>query len=282
MQKRKITITQAFALLSALGAPVAEIVPDDKGGDAEYSQDEAISAIDESRTPILEPKIRESLTDQIQTAVSGKSAGVVRTILARLTGVGRADLEGLSQEEAIQKALEHHTSNSSKSTEDLRKQITDLSAAHTKALEDKDADWGKKVKEATDKYTERDIDAALMGVVNKIPRTGGDAAAQARQLKAVLRDKYHIHYDEARNEVQLRKKDSPESPALNDAGTLPLSIADSATAFLKDMGVAASDTRSKNPFDTIKEGENVTKLTGAEDGSVEAQAENVMALFEQG
>ena len=254
MLKHKISIAAALALLAALGAPVADIVADEKDADQDYSQDEALKAVDESRTAIIEPKLTEALTEKISVAVAGKSAGTVRTILARLTGIKRAEFEGLnSEEEMIQKALEHYSANSSKSTEELRKQLTDVSAAHTKALEDKEQEWGKKVKDAQDKYIERDIDAALAEEVKKIPRSGGDPSRQAQLLKTALREKYHLHYDEEKKAVQLRRKDNPDVPALNEAGTLPIGVSDSAKTFLTDMGLVVKDTRHEDPNETLKE-----------------------------
>ncbi len=251
MSKLKITTVQALALLSAAGAPPVEIVADEKDASTEFSADAALASIDEARTAVIRPKIEGEIRTEVSKAAAGKSAGTIRSIVKRKFGLKEADLEGLNEEQMIEKGLTTRDEKLSKDTEELRKEITDLTEKHAGELSKKEDEWKGKVKDAEDRYTERDIDEYLAAQVKGVPRTGGNELAQARQLKAHLRDTYNIVWNAEKKAVELREKANPEKLAMNAVGNQLLALGDVTRTFLTDLGVAATDQRHVNPKDAM-------------------------------
>lgn len=280
---QKITSAQALELLKAAGAPVAEIVASDADATADFNTDTALAAIDASRTAIIKAQIEPTMRTEITSAVAGKSAGALRSVIARKTGIKRSDLEGLNEEEMIEKALGYYTTTFGKDTEDLRNQMTALTAEHAKTLAAKEEDWGKKLKAAEDKFTERDIDDLLTAIVKTIPRTGGNETLQAQQLKQYIRNQYTLHYDGDKRSVGLREKSNPEAPVFNDTKTKEKGVDELARKFFEDLGILATDTRHVDPNKRVP-GSQQTNFsdynTSPAKDPVQQQADNLAKLIQ--
>jgi hypothetical protein len=179
--------------------------------------------------------------------------GTVRSAVARAFGIQAKDL-GDDQAEAegvIKKALELHNAKFSADTEDLRKQITELSSKHTQTLTEKEKEWQDKLTAAEQRYIDRDIMTAAASILKTIPRTGGDENVQARELVRSLREKYHLHWDDKEKDplkaLSLRKLDNKEAPALDATGTTVLSVANEAKSWAELMGLSSKDMRHTKP-----------------------------------
>lgn len=251
MARIKLSGAQALELIKQLGVD-AELVADDLA-DKTLKFDDAIAAVDESRSAILRPDIEAALRTELTATLAGKHGGALRAHLRRLSGgvLKSGDLEPLKDEEAIQKFMETIMGQKDQSLDDIRNQmktqLEEWEAEKTGIISTKD----KELAELKNKYTEKDIDSILEEAWSKVPRTGGNVKTQVQGAKAYLRAKYKDHYDEAKRAIELRDMSNPEKPALN--GNIAVQLGDVLIEYAKDFGVLKTDFRDDDPNKHIDE-----------------------------
>lgn len=277
MSQIKLTVAQATALLKAAGAPVVEIVTDEAQATPDFKESAVLAEIDKARMPIIRQQIEQSVKDEVSSSVKGATAGMFKSALVRAfkaTGISRNELDKYDDEDKmLEDLLGKYNAKFSQDTEQLRGEIKALTEKQSAVIAEKEKEWQEKVKEAQQKYIERDIDEALSAIVKEIPRTGGNEMVQARQLKQFLRDQFHIHYDEQKRGIELRDKEKNESLAMNDTKTDWLKVQDVAKSFLSDLGVVATDNRHASAQDAMKKAASGTppQTQPAGDGMVTAK-----------
>jgi hypothetical protein len=251
MARIKLSAAQALQLIKQLGVD-AELVADDQAiKDLKF--DDAIAAVDESRSKILRPDIEAELRNELTTQIAGKFGGDLRAHLRRLSNgqLKTSDLKDLKDEEAIQKFLDVMVGQKDQSLEDIRNQqkaaLSEWETEKQRIISEKDAEYNK----LKTQYTERDIDGLLETALTEVPRTGGNIKAQAQLAKAYLRGKYKDHYDESKKAIELRDLSNPEKIALN--GNVAVQLKDVLTEFAKETGILKTDMRNEDPKRVITE-----------------------------
>lgn len=260
MAKFKMTAKQVHELIKQLGVDV-EIVADDQA-DAAFKLEDAITDVDNSRTPILKPTLEAAIKADLTKQLAGKHGGDLRAHLRRLSNnvLKTSDLEGLKDEEALQKFLDTVLGQKDSSLDDIRRQMTEKLA---EAEQEKARLLGDKDKEIANlrfEYNEREIDALLEAALSEVPRTGGDIKTQAGLAKTFLRTKFKDHFDETKRTIELRDLANPERPAL--AGNVQVQLKDVMTDFAKGMGILKTDNRTENPNEHM----NMSKQTHSAPG----------------
>lgn len=249
MAKFKMTAKQVHELIKQLGVDV-EIVADDQA-DAAFKYEDAITDVDNSRSPIIKPTLEAAIKADLTKQLAGKHGGDLRAHLRRLSNnvLKTSDLEGLKDEEALQKFLDTMLGQKDSSLEDIRNQMkTKLQEAEDE-MNRRVAEKDQALTALRTQYNERDIDALLETALTEVPRTGGNVKTQASLAKAYLRSKFKDHYDEANRTLELRDLANPERPALK--GNIAVQLKDVMTEFAKESGILKTDNRTENPNDHV-------------------------------
>lgn len=263
----KLTQEQALSLLKAAGVVDVEIVAEATG----FNLDETLKLIDTAREPIIRPRIEDSIRDTVSKAATGRLAGTFKSALARAFGATRDELDqydsGKENDMIAALMAKWQAANPSKDADvqSLRQQIQDLGATHATKLAEQKATFDAELAAANAKFVGRDINDALAACIKAIPRTGGDEGMQAQMLRTHLDSKYHIEYNPDTKKIELREKDKPERPVMNDTGTQILGIDQAAKTFLEGLGVAAKNMGGVNPRGVLSGGadQHANNGTGA-------------------
>lgn len=258
----KFTQKQLIEFAQKAGVPVVEVVADDyftrtgRTPEADdYNLDGALQEVHKAITPILQPTIEAALMNSVDSKVKGKYTGEMYTLLAKESGLTRAELAALPVNEAAKMAFTHITSKLGGDTTALQQEIKDLMKKQTDAIAAIEVDRDNKVNEANQKYINRDIKAFLAdNIVGKAPLLEtADKGYYSELLMNQLQNKYHLSYDEVKKAVSPFKKDNHAVPALNEAGTSVIDFMKEFEAIAKPAGVWKTDQRSVNPADKMRQ-----------------------------
>lgn len=246
----KITKAQLDELIKSL-IPNAELVDDGDGADL----NEVIMAINESRKPIL----RTVLKDELHKEVKGKLSGSLQRELIRAYGVTEADIEGLSNEEAIKKATAIFLEkNSTQQPKDVEETLNALKSAKEAELlserqkwEQELNDYKSKLNEATRRYEMRDIKSALRKLAKDNSfDTSIDMDEAIDYIYNKLSTSSDLKYDETAKELKVFKKGS-DVPQLNEAGSSLFDLNEAIKSIAKPLNWIKEDTSSVAPSDVM-------------------------------
>jgi len=254
----KFTQVQLIEFAKKAGVPVVEVVADEK--DADYNEDTALQDVHKAITPIIKPKIEAEMTSDLETKLKGKHSGEMYSLLARESGLTRAELDKLSIGDAAKLAFTHIATKTGGDTAALQLEIKELVSKHAKALDDARVAAEGQVNEANQKYIRRDINSALAeSVIAKAPLLEtADKKFYTDMLQKHLEDKYHMTYDEAKKAVNLFKKDNHAVPALNEAGTATIDMLKEFESIAKPAGVWKTDNRQASAAEKMKQAQTQT------------------------
>jgi hypothetical protein len=258
MEQTNLSTQQATELLQELGVQ-AVVVSDETQAVQDFNVEDLLTEVDAAREPIIKAKIGADLEKETRSKLGGVLNGAMRSAGLQIlkergvTGVSNKDLDGLSDKALLAFMVEKLDIHGSKGTEDLRKQIEEMSEAHesekAKLLADKEAE----VAAANEKYVQRDIDVDMLRTVNGIPRIGGDVSEQAGALKTYLQNHYALVYNPETGKTELRDKNNPEAVALNQAKSKQITVEEAAKGFFGTIGVLKTDNRHENPKQAMEE-----------------------------
>lgn len=247
MAKLKLSAKQAERLINQLGADVELVADDQATADKDLKFDEAISAVDASRGAIIKPNIEADLRESLTSSIAGKFGGDLRAKVRRLSNnqLKTSDLEGLKDDEVLQKLIDSVVGQKDQNLEDIRNQqrnqLAEWEAEKLALIATKD----KEFTELKTKYTERDIVSAIQNELSGIPLTGGDKAIIASLARTFVGERYHTHYDETKKAVELRDLANKEKIALN--GQVAVQLKDVLQDFAKSAGILKTDMRTEDP-----------------------------------
>lgn len=243
----KVTQDQLIDLAVKAGVPVVEVVADSK--DSDYDETTALQAIQAATKELIKPAIESELRTSLETQLKGKFSGETYSLLARESGMTRAELEKLPISEAAKLAFKHLGDKLGGDASTWKKELEDLVETHNKTLTAKETEWNGKISAATQRYVDRDINSYLAeNIVGKAPLLAtADKAFWAEQLRSHLQSKYHLSYDDAKKAVSTFKKDNIEIPALNEAGTATINLMDEFKGLATKAGVWTTDKRNEKP-----------------------------------
>lgn len=260
---RKITQSKALELLKAAGVQAVEVVSDD-----EYAQhlkdnpededvvDTILAEIDDSRGKIIRPTIEKELKDTLDKRAQGSAWNGLRASLGRKfksVGVTAKELEDCKNpDEMMELCMSKYNEQYSQDTEGLRNELTSQQKQWESEKEALLREEEQKRTELQAKFTERDIDAYLMGRVGEIPRSKGNDMTRALSGKSYLREIAHIHWNEEAKKVELRDKNDINLPYMGKDGKKRIvEVDDALKEYATDMGWAVSDMRHVNPTEAM-------------------------------
>lgn len=257
----KLTQQQLIDLAIKAGVPHVEIVADEKESD--FNEDTALQSIHAAILPLIKPGIENELKGAMETSAKAKTRGELLSLLARQTGITRAELEKLGTPEAVEFAFKSVSDKLGGDATKWQQEIQTLMDTHNQSITKIKTEEGAKLTAATQRYIDRDINAYLQdNVVAKSPLLPtADKGYWAEQLRSHLQSKYHLSYDDSKRAVSTFKKDNPEIPALNEAGTGTINLQDEFKAIASRAGVWTTDTRNVKPGAKTDQNNNANNNT---------------------
>lgn len=253
----KITAAQQTELLKLL-LPDVELVEDE--AESEYDQDAALSAVDEGRTPLIEQKIKTTLHktefDKLTATLSSK----LMKKLSALTGVPSADLNGLSDEDAIKKSLDFMDKKYSQDSSTLRAEYSQHVESTAAKIAEIERASAAAVAAANKRYIDRDIVEAIENEIKDCPLPEGvNRKKLAKQLRDDIERDHDIEFSEADRTVSIKNR-TTGMDALNEAKTSKLGLKDFGKTLFTEMGIWQTDTRNADPLrPTNREGKDINK-----------------------
>lgn len=245
----KLTQAQAIELLKSAGLVDAEVVENE--ADSTYNQDEALTAIDTTRSQILEPKFNEKMQDANWRNVSAKYGADVRKFLAKASGLSRSQLDKIEKDEdAISKAFEHYTQHVSGDANETKKRLDEIIEAHNKEKEDLIKQHTEQLTSEKNIRLDRYAQDYIADVLKDAPFPNkADRNILAKDYYNHLKNEYLTQYDEEGKKINLFDKNKPTFPAMN--GNMPVDLKEKAKEFFTPRGQWETDMRNVNPAEAM-------------------------------
>lgn len=220
----KISLSTAQKLLEELGVDVELVAEnDDTGVD--------VSALASEATEYLKPQILSAAKEGTEAELNGKFLGTLRSAVQRTLNIPKKEMEEKSVSEIMAIIKANTESHTGEAANEWKSKYEAAVQDYETQLENTQSTWQSKydndIKAANDRYTDRDINDAIVGIVNKMPRSGGDPVKQARVLRNLAKEAgYEMSFDEASKALKMVKDGKPAKveEAFNElaADVLPL------------------------------------------------------------
>ncbi len=240
----KLSIDQANKLLSQLTAGVT-VVADKQQADKNADVEAVFDNISQVVGKAIRPALEEELKASSDAAFTARYLGTLRSAAHRVFNIPRRELEELSVEQLLSKckgALE------SRYTQTDAERQTGLEATvreYEQQLEQLKVQHEEELKAEQAKYMQRDITARCLGIVEKLPRKGGDLQEQAEMLSYKIQKAYEVRYNENTCRLELYKEGKPA----NNENNTPLTDEDFAREWAERAGILVKDNRHISPAD---------------------------------
>lgn len=270
----KLSIEQVNKLLSALLGD-AEVAEDEQQADATIETEHLLATINDGISKTIRPSIEEQLKPTLEAAFTGRHLGALRSAAQRVFNVPKRELEDMSIEQLLSKckaAIDERTSQ----TGDER--LSSLEATiqnYESQMDQLKADYEYRLKEAGEKFIQRDIAARCVSIIEKLPRKGGDLQEQADMLRYKMHATFEVRYNEEKKQLEFYKEGKP---VVSD-NNAPITDEDFARSWAEKAGILVNDTRHITPAD-VKAGQQGAYASGvislseedAQDDAMEAIA----------
>lgn len=248
---KKISLESAKKLLSALQVDV-EVVADEKEADKDLVIDDIVAEAKETINADAVATLDKTALEEHGKKSVGQLLDTLRSQMAKNFGGTQNEYRGADKTMTIQEivalAKTKYDERTGQQAKDWEKEREELMTEHEAAIEKQKAEYEGQVNAERNKYIERDISAATLSMLEKIPRKGGDLADDADTLLYKARQQYDIKYNEAKKEMEWFVKGT-DKPA-------PVKPADFAKQWIEKSGRLATDTRHLSPKDVINQSKN--------------------------
>lgn len=255
----KISIEQANKLLADLLDDV-EVVADDKSADKDVKVEDIVKSVNDNVTAAIKPTIEEELRPVIEASLTGKALGTLRSAAGRAFNIPKKDLETLEADQILAKCKEHMSTATGQAATEWETKYNTLLQEYETEKETIESNWQAKyttdITAANQKYINRDIDAACLSIVEKLPRKGGDLQEQAAMYRARMQANYELRYNEEKKALEFYKDGKP---ALN--GAKAISPEDAAKEWATKAGIIATGTQHINPKEVKNDPEQKGEIT---------------------
>lgn len=237
----KLKPQQLIDLLKLAGVQVA--VADDA---PDQNLDEVLAQIDTNRLEVLKPRIEAEIRPEIEQAAQGQITGSLRALLNQHTNAGQVAFKDLPMKDMVKKAFDIYKETFGQDAEGVRGELQTMQQTHQAALADWETKYNNDIQTEKQKYIDRDINENLFGVINKIPRVGGDPLEQTKAFRQHLASVAHVHYDENGKAISLRTLDNKEVPLQNKEKTRNVEVEELAKEWAGKVGILKTDTRHES------------------------------------
>jgi hypothetical protein len=269
----KLSIEQANKLLSALLGD-AEVAEDEQQTDDTIDTGQLIATINEGISKTLKPSIEEQIKPTLEAAFTGRHLGALRSAAQRVFNVPKRELEDMSIEQLLSKCRAALDERTSQSDDERVSSLQERVYNYESQIDQLKADYEYRLKEANEKFVQRDITARCVSIMEKLPRKGGDLQEQADMLRYKMHATYEVRYNEAKKQLEFYREGKP---VVSDGNT-PVSDEDFARHWAEKAGILVNDTRHIAPAD-VKAGQQGAYATGVISlGSDDAQDDAMEAI----
>lgn len=243
----KLTNSQLQQLLGSIGVADAQVVDTDE--EADFSLDEALRMVDDTRGKIIRPQLRAEMEGEVQQSVAGKVGGTLERVLVRELNIdSKVFNKEMKDPDKIQAALAAYKNRLTDEQKTTQQQIDEIMAEHTRQLEAQKQEYEGKVNEATAKYTNSKVKDFLQAKLKDAPLPKeADKGVLTEDFRSYLAGKFHLTYDESVQALGFFQKDKTDMPALNANKTAQIDVMDEAKAFFEPRGQWVKDMRNVNP-----------------------------------
>lgn len=267
----KLSIEQANKLLSQLTAGVT-VVADKNNADNEPDLEAVFNNISTVVGKAIRPSVAEELRAEAETNFTGRYLGTLRTIAQRTFDIPRRELEHLSQEQIMAKCKGVIEGRYTQDDGERQTMWTTTIQDYEKQIEELKAQYENQLQDEQSKYTQRDITARCISIVEKLPRKGGDLQEQADLLRYKMQNVYEVRYNEDNKRLEFYNEGKPAVGENNE----PITDEDFARNWAERAGILVRDTRHISPAE-VQAGQQGTYLSMLSDNE---QATNSMHAIE--
>lgn len=254
----KLSLDQANELFQKIGVDVA-VVADSESADQKPDLENISKGVFNEMETKIKHDVELEVKDQARKEEAGKQLGTLRRALKRSFGIDDKEVAEMNIDDMLKLAKEKVSANKSDADNDLMKRYEDLRAEKDSEIELLRSQHEKEKSDWDEKYQMRDIEERVIGLVNSIPRVGGDPLAQAKAIVNNLKSNYITKVNSETKEIELYDKNNPEKKVFDGKNLVTDKYY--AEKYLKDLGIYATDTRNVIPKD-VKEGQQTTVAPG--------------------
>lgn len=238
----KLTQEQAIALLKKVGVQDAEIVETEDLSD--FDQSAALTAIDESRKPIISQKLDGESREEIKSQVMGELVGRIHGQLSKTFGASRSQLDKTEKlEDAISLAKAHYSSQFDGEKAEMDKKYNELVQQYNADKENLSKDWESKYNTLKNTVDEKEMVEIMLGKLKDAPITW-DKTLAAKEVLSHAKSKYDLAIKDG--DIVYYEKGS-ERVALNEAKNEHVKHMDIAKEHLSARNGWATDNRAATP-----------------------------------
>lgn len=277
---RKLKLSELQSIYQNLTGEDVEVVADDST-ESEHDADAIINLVDVKRSPIIEQKLRTTLEADVNKHVNGKNMSALRKVLAEMTGVPAADIEGKDAKEATKIAFAHYGKSLGGDKEGLEQQLREVMEKHSQELEkerkgrtEDKANFDKQIA----RYGINNILAEMYANAKGISEKANKQILQADFLNHLERN-YTLKLSEDGKTLKLYEIADPTKVALNKAGTNELVLADEMKQYHVDRLQWHEDNRDVNPAKVVPHAPNQPIRNGQQVFTTEQQGHNNLAAW---
>ena len=251
----KITKDQALQLLTSLGMADVQLVETKEEAD-ELNPESILDAFLEGKKPVLMQKFESDILPEKLKEAAGKFGGNLKNYIRKASDnvIKTSDLEGKTDEEAINLLKAHLHQSKDQSTEEIRKQMEELIETHKADTDKIKGEYDGKISEQTRKFESININSALSDIIKGIPLLGEDEKMKVDTLAYALNNKFTPKWNEEKKFVELREKENPDKLALN--GNNLVDVKQFATEYFTGLGMIKKDTSGEEARNHLPGGNN--------------------------
>ncbi len=242
----KLSIEQANKLLSQVSAGVI-VVADDTLADKEADLNLVLADITEAAAKETQPLLEAELKDKYEASFVGRYLGALRSAAQRVFNIPRKDMDEMNLEQVLAKCKSVVDSRYTQSDTERQTIWERTVQDYEDQIEEMKTNYEQQLNEERAKYTERDIAARCISIVEKMPRKGGDLQEQADLLRYKMQKVYEVRYNEDTKQLEFYKDGQQ---AVNEKDE-PVNDEDFARSWAERTGILVKDTRHISPADVL-------------------------------
>lgn len=240
----KLSVEQVNKLLSQLAAGVT-VVGDEQHADRNADLEAVFSNISQVVGKAIRPALEEEVKAGTDAAFTARYLGALRSAAHRVFNIPRRELEELSVEQLLSKCKGTQDSRYTQTEAERQTTLEATIREYETQVEQLKLTHEERLNEERSRYTQRDIAARCISIIEKLPRKGGDLQEQADMLRYKMQKVYDVRYNEDTRQLEFYKEGKPAMTETNR----PLSDEDFARTWAESAGILVRDTRHVQPAD---------------------------------
>lgn len=252
----KISIEQANKLLSGLLADVA-VAENEHEADINVDVSALLNSVNVSLIKAMRPALEEELKPALEAPLHARFMGTLRSAIGRSFNIPKHEISDMGIEQLMAKCKTMIDSRNSQTDDEKQAALEKTVQGYEAHLEEIKSTYEKQLEQERTKYTQKDISARCLSIVERLPRKGGDLQEQADMLRYKMQSVYEVRYNEQTKKLEFYKEGKP---AVAD-NSEPVNDEDFARTWAEKAGILVHDTRHISPAD-VKAGQQGMYASG--------------------